>query len=116
MDENPLNWHTHTFEPFQLARIRRPPLGRNEIDAYPYDGVARGLGRRWMGLEFDTGGRTRDPEQDVWGTEGERVLPANRYAPSAEAAWARWQRRRRNRKRREKVRESGRGLGSLPGV
>jgi hypothetical protein len=27
------------------------------------------LGRRWMGLEFDTRGRRRDPEQNVWGME-----------------------------------------------
>ena len=69
-----------------------------------------------MGLEFDTRGRRRDPEQNVWGMEMRRKLPGVRHDPATEAAWARSLRRRRDRERRERVREVGLGLGNLPGV
>jgi hypothetical protein len=116
MLENPVTWQTQTFEPYELARTRRPVLQRNQINPHPYDAVATEIGTRWMNLEFDTGGRTRDPNQDVFGTATARFLPRARHEPSVEAAWGRHDRRRRDRQRRQKVQASGSGLGSLPGV
>jgi hypothetical protein len=72
-----------------------------------------------MNLEFDTGGRTRDPTQNVFGTDFPRVLVGSRLASSVEAAWMRCERRRRNRRRREseRVRAVASGMGNnFPGV
>ncbi|KAE9380729.1 hypothetical protein N431DRAFT_432993 [Stipitochalara longipes BDJ] len=113
--ENPISWKPMEFEPGQLARIRNAWID-TPYNSRPFDRVARDLGRRWMNLEFDTGGRIRDPTQNVHGVDRKRMLHGTRYSPSQEAAWVRAQRRRRDRVRREAVRASGSGLVNLPGI
>jgi hypothetical protein len=128
--ENPISWTGRTFDAGERPRVLNPVLDRQVLNArenlsrthsaninpYPFDFAAKELGRRWMRLEFDTRGRRRDPEQNVWGMETRRKLPGVRHYPATEAAWARSLRRRRDRKRRERVREGRLGLGNLPGV
>jgi hypothetical protein len=128
--ENPISWTGRTFDAGERPRVLNPVLDRQVLNArenlsrthsaninpYPFDFAAKELGRRWMRLEFDTRGRRRDPEQNVWGMETRRKLPGVRHYPATEAAWARSLRRRRDRERRERVREGELGLGNLPGV
>jgi hypothetical protein len=114
--ENPISWTRRTYLPNELARLPNTALdthiisprhGRtdmNQINRYPFDYTARGLGRR------------RDLGQNVSGTELRRELPGVRYEPSVKAAWARRERRKKDRVRRERVRAAGLGLRDLPGI
>jgi hypothetical protein len=117
--ENPVFWRRKDFAPGEIAHMPNTRQFGERLTArsiYRVERGARELGRRWMNLDFDTGGRIRDPTQNVFDVNRRRLLPGARSAPAVESAWARSLRRRRNRARREAVREAGLGLGNLPGI